>query len=75
MRPLNLDFIKDTKMGNYLIDIESNAELKNITAEKTNAAVDNDVRVVIKSGITKQQAHLALLAISNTLIGDQIILD
>jgi hypothetical protein len=41
----------------------------------SSAAVDNDVRVVIKSGITKQQAHLALLAISNTLIGDQIILD
>ena len=62
-------------MENYIIDIEATADLKNITAEKTSAAVDNDVRVVIKSGVTKQQAHLALLAISSTLVGDQIVLD
>ena len=62
-------------MENFITDIDHNIDLKNITAEKTNAVVDNDVRVVVKSGITKQQAHLALLAISNTLIGDQIILD
>jgi hypothetical protein len=66
---------KDTNMENYVIDIAHDIDLKNITAEKTNATVDNDVRVVVKSGVTKQQAHLALLAISNTLIGDQIILD
>ena len=62
-------------MENFIIDIDHNIDLKNITAEKTSAAVDNDVRVVVKSGVTKQQVHLALLAISNTLIGDQIILD
>ena len=66
---------KDTNMENYVIDIAHDIDSKNITAEKTNATVDNDVRVVVKSGVTKQQAHLALLAISNTLIGDQIILD
>ena len=62
-------------MENFITDIDHNIDLKNITAEKTSAAVTHDLRVVIKSGITKQQAHLALLAISNTLIGDQIILD
>jgi hypothetical protein len=62
-------------MENFIIDIDHNIDLKNITAEKTSAAVTHDVRVVIKSGVTKQQAHLALLAISNTLIGDQINLD
>ena len=62
-------------MENCVIDIDHNIDLKNITAEKTSATVDGDVRVIIKSGVTKQRAHLALLAISNTLIGDQINLD
>ena len=62
-------------MENFIIDIDHNIDLKNITAEKTSAAVTHDIRVVIKGGVTKQQAHLALLAISNTLIGDQINLD
>ena len=62
-------------MENFIIDIDSNIDMKDITAEKTSATVDGDVRVIIKSGVTKQRAHLALLAISNTLIGDQINLD
>ena len=62
-------------MENYVIDIAHDTDMKNITAEKTSATVDGDVRVIIKSGATKQRAHLALWAISNTLIGDQINLD
>jgi hypothetical protein len=56
-------------------DIGHNIDLKNITAEKTSAAVTHDIRVVIKGGVTKQQAHLALLAITNALIGDRVVLD
>ena len=62
-------------MENFIIDIDHNIDLKNITAEKTSAAVTHDLRVVIKGGITKQQAHLALLAITNALIGDRVVLD
>jgi hypothetical protein len=62
-------------MENFIIDIGHNIDLKNITAEKTSAAVTHDIRVVIKGGVTKQQAHLALLAITNALIGDRVVLD
>ena len=62
-------------MENFIIDIGHNIDLKNITAEKTSVAVTHDIRVVIKGGVTKQQAHLALLAITNALIGDRVVLD
>ena len=62
-------------MENYLIDIDHNVDMKNITAEKTSATVDGDVRVIIKSGTSKQQVHLALQAISSVIVSDQINLD
>ena len=62
-------------MENYIIDIDHNEDLKNITAEKTDAAVSGDIRVTIRPGVTTAEAHKALQAISSALIGDQIKLD
>ena len=56
------------------IDIDSNADLKDITAE-TGGEVDNDIRLVIRQGVSKSEAHKALQAISNALIGDAITLE
>ena len=58
-------------MENHNIDIDANADLKNIVAE-TGGTVTNDVRVMIKGGVSKAEAHKALQAISNALIGDAI---
>ena len=62
-------------MENYIIDIDSNIDLKDIVAESGEAAVTNDVRVIIRQGVSKQEVHKALQAVSSVLIGDQIILD
>jgi hypothetical protein len=61
-------------MGNHIIDVPHNVDTKDITAE-SGGAVSNDVRVTIRQGVTKQEAHKALLGISNALIGDQVKLD
>jgi hypothetical protein len=53
------------------IDIRANEDMKNIVAEP-GGSVENDVCVIIKDGVTAQQAHTALQSISSTLIGDQI---
>ena len=62
-------------MENYIIDIDSNIDMKDIVAESGEAAVTNDVRVIIRQGVSKQEVHKALQAVSSVLIGDQIILD
>lgn len=62
-------------MENYIIDIDSNIDLKDIVAESGEAAITNDVRVIIRQGVSKQEVHKALQAVSSVLIGDQIILD
>jgi len=62
-------------MENYIIDIDSNIDLKDIVAESGEAAITNDVRVIIRQGVSKQEVHKALHAVSSVLIGDQIILD
>ena len=56
------------------IDIDSNADLKDITAEP-GGDVTNDIRVTISQGVSKAEAHKALLVISNALIGDAITLE
>ena len=62
-------------MENFVIDIDSNIDMKDIVAESGEAAITNDVRVTIRQGVTKQEAHRALQSISSVLIGDQIVLD
>ena len=62
-------------MENYIIDIDSNIDMKDIVAESGEAAITNDVRVIIRQGVSKQEVHKALQAVSSVLIGDQIILD
>ena len=61
-------------MENTIIDIDSNADIKDIAAS-SGGAVTNDVRVTIRPGVTTAEAHKALQAISSALIGDQIKLD
>jgi len=61
-------------MTNTKIDIEANADLKDIIGEP-GGDVSNEVRVTIREGVTKAEAHKALQAISNALIGDAITLE
>ena len=61
-------------MENFIIDIDSNADMKDITAE-SGGAVTHDVRVTVRPGVSKQEVHRALQSISSVLIGDQIVLD
>lgn len=61
-------------MPNTVIDIEANADLRDVSAGP-GGAVNNEVRVVIADGVTKAEAHKALQVISSALIGDAIKLN
>ena len=61
-------------MENFIIDIDSDIDMKDIVAER-GGAVTHDVCVTIRPGVSKQEAHKALQSISSALIGDQVNLD
>jgi hypothetical protein len=61
-------------MSNTIIDVASDSDPKDIIAE-AGGAVTRDVRVTIREGVSKSQAHVALQAISNVLISDSIKLE
>lgn len=58
-------------MPNLLIDCDFDVDVKDITSEQ-GGATTNDIRVVVREGLTAAQAHQCLLAITNALIGDQV---
>lgn len=59
---------------NTQIDIMANADLKDVSSEP-GGAVSAEVRVVIRKGVSKAEAHKALQVISSALIGDAITLE
>jgi hypothetical protein len=60
-------------MDNTTIDIDLNDDIRAVVAED-GGAVGRDVRVVIRGGVTKSEAHKALQAISSAINDGQIIL-
>ena len=56
------------------IDIPANADLRDVTSAP-GGVVTNEVRVTIADGVTKGEAHKALMLIGNALIGDAIKLN
>lgn len=58
-------------MPNTIIDVEHNIDPNNITSER-GGAVTKDVRVTIREGVSKSEAHKALLVITSALACDQV---
>jgi len=56
------------------IDILTNADLRDVSAE-SGGDVENEIRVTIAAGVSKSEAHKALMLIGNAIIGDAITLD
>ena len=61
-------------MANHVIDISSNDGITTITAAE-GGTVTNDVSVVIKEGVTKSEAQVALQSIVGALIGDAVVIE
>lgn len=60
-------------MANTQIDVAKKLDLNDVTASAA-GTVTNDVRVVLKQGITKEEASVTLKAIADALVGDSITL-
>lgn len=60
-------------MANTQIDVTKYVAIDSVTASAA-GTVTNDVRVVIKEGLTKEEAYTSLLAVMNALISDRITL-
>lgn len=52
----------------------TNADLRDVSAE-SGGDVENEIRVTIAAGVSKSEAHKALMLIGNAIIGDAITLD
>ena len=61
-------------MANSQIDVATKVAIDDVT--KTAAGtVTNDVRVVLKTGISKEEAFVTLTAIRDAIVSDRITLE
>ena len=61
-------------MANSQIDVVSFEQIDDV-AKTAAGTVTNDVRVVLKEGITKEEAYVTLTAMRDAIISDRIVLE